>query len=243
MIHPVIFRTTLRERVAAPGRWVGVLLLLIWPAILMAFMHTEQERTAIGSAFAFFETFVVWVAGAGLIGEDISSGTILLVLARPVRRSAYVFSKWLALTALAATMMVLQAVITGVVAWKLGAPADLAFLVRGAAISAVGAAGSAAVLVVFSVVAGNAKEMGGAMLTYAALSLLRVLAMTRGWSRVAALAESASGLLMPSLKIHAAFAGTGVNWGALGAFAFVTCASLTLAVVILNRRQLSYAAA
>ena len=40
MIHPVIFRNTLRERVAAPGRWVGVLLLLIWPAILMAFMHT-----------------------------------------------------------------------------------------------------------------------------------------------------------------------------------------------------------
>ncbi|MBI3535775.1 MAG: ABC transporter permease subunit [Deltaproteobacteria bacterium] len=53
---------------------------------------------------SFMAIWFTWILGAGLIGRDVSTGTLHLLLTRPIIRYRYVLVKWFALSFLATTI-------------------------------------------------------------------------------------------------------------------------------------------
>ena len=80
-----------RERFTSPVRLL--LLFMLWSfSILIAFLKRPAELPA-----AEWTIWLTLTLGAGIIGRDLSTGVLQLILARPVRRWEYVLSRWFAL--------------------------------------------------------------------------------------------------------------------------------------------------
>ncbi|TMQ71594.1 MAG: hypothetical protein E6K81_09690, partial [Candidatus Eisenbacteria bacterium] len=87
---------TWRQRLMSPIRVVLLGGLLVVPLLGVAFVH-GAGLSILGDSVGLTLVFAV-----GMIGQDVSSGVLQLLFARPVRRPEYVWSRWLA-TGLAAT--------------------------------------------------------------------------------------------------------------------------------------------
>lgn len=81
-----------RERFTSPIR---VLLLLTFWGFGLLFGFLKRPVPMPGADLPIWPILVL---GAGVIGRDLSSGVLQLILARPVGRAEYVFSRWLGLT-------------------------------------------------------------------------------------------------------------------------------------------------
>jgi ABC-type Na+ efflux pump permease subunit len=93
--------TFLRQRARSPFR-VLLAALMILPAVPFAIFSGSLSPVAgAGAALAL-------VFAAGAIGQEISSGVLQLVFARPVTRAEFVFARWLACGGAVSALTLLQ---------------------------------------------------------------------------------------------------------------------------------------
>lgn len=237
-MNRTIFLATLRERFSAPNRWFAAVVLFAIP-ILTGSVGAPSS--------AFLDVLLVWLIGAGIVGEEVSSGTILLVLSRPVSRREYVLSKWVALSALAAGLFLLQAGLRwGVARWGATAYGGDA-LPAGTALEAAARAifrgiGAAAVLMPFSVAIAGGKEISAIMLSWAAGTMVELFGKHKDWGWTIVLGQVITRFLVPTVELSAAGSGLASLPGQVAVFALTVAGALACAILLLERRELSYSA-
>ena len=86
-MNGVVIAETLRRHLTAPW-YIASTVGIAFVAFAVAVM-APSSRTWHG-----FIGFVILAIGAGLIGPELSAGTLQLILARPIHRSVYLLSRW-----------------------------------------------------------------------------------------------------------------------------------------------------
>ena len=225
----------LRQRFTSPMR-VGLLALVtVFPLGGAVLMNTLAPLAGIASPIAF-------ILAAGAIGQDVSSGTLQLLLVRPVSRPSLLVHRWLG-SALAATAITMLMLILGSGALVLrGTHPDALDLIRMVLEALCSAAGSAAVMVMLSTLVGG---LGDVALFFAALILsqmLEVLGTFQHWDWLVRACAEVHGVLSPQLSWEWMLHGTPPSWFALASWASTVTLALAVGIARLNRRELSYAA-
>jgi len=230
-----LFLATIRWWLASPIR-LGVLAAAALLPVLASVLSQGRLPSA-GEA-----SILALILGAGIIGQSVSTGTLPLVLARPIRRSTFVLTRWLAVGSGALGVFGACTLAT----WLLGSaagmetqtPGDVAVLLAEAALHAFG---TAAVLVALSALVRGYGDIA----IWIVGTILALLANEFGQAKhVAALSwagRHALEFLRPSVDLKQVIGARPVPISGLAAWAFTVTLCLALAIVFLNRKELSYA--
>ena len=226
---------TLRQRFTSPIRLV-IVLLFGWMPVLPVLVAPRIGFAALGDCY-----FLALTLAAGMIGQDLSSGTLQLLLARPVTRAQYVFSRWGAVAAGTLLITVLQTLVAALVMTLRGAPVPWGgaalFLANGALL----ALGTAAIMALLSSLAAGLGDLGLLFLVFISAQVLEKLGMFKSWDWLVRGAGELLRVLKPQLDVAPLFHGDPVAWFAVVSYLSTVTICLGLAVVVMNRRELSYA--
>ena len=215
---------TWRERLSRP-LVIGIYVVLCASQVMMAVAGRELSTPVLAITLIF---------GAGIVGRDVSSGTLALVFTRPVQRSTYVIAKWLAAGTAASGLSMTTVVVQAVVLATRGAGVPGAEIVDMLAESLTLAFGVSSLVVLFSVLVPGIGDVG--------LWLLLISLGQFAGSRVPLrVAEEWRALLLPSLTWSATLGSSPVAWLPLVSYASTVAGCLCLATLAANRKELSYA--
>jgi ABC-type transport system involved in multi-copper enzyme maturation permease subunit len=185
--------------------------------------------------------FFALALGAGMIGQDVSSGTLPLLLARPVSRAEYVFSRWGAISAGAFSALLLQALTATAIMLLRGASVPWGdaglFLADGALL----VISTAALLALLSSLAGGLGDIGLLVLLFLSAQVVQKVAMFKSWMWLVRGTEELVHVLKPELNLGPLAHGAAVPWFAVVSWLSTVTLCLALAIVVMNRRELSYA--
>ncbi len=229
-----VCKATLRERFSNPIRSATLLGFALFP-IPIALVDPRPN-----SSTSFFHPLLAVTLASGILGLEFSSGVLALVFTRPVSRRVYALSKWVAVTATAVILSIAQLLAVLLVLrvrYDFFEPEALGpRLVERVLV----AAGTCAVLLLFSALGSGLSDLAVWGLASIAAQTLRTIGFVNRddfWIR---LGESLQFLLAP---------GWGMSSGAspevspldLLAAAGITAAALGLALWVLERREITYA--
>ena len=234
-MNPTLMAATLRQRAQSPARLALTLAFFAFPLLPVAFAR------GMGLAPLQIAGPLALILGAGLVGQDFSAGTLQLLFARPVTRAEYAVSRWLAVGLAVACLVATQiAAGSAILAAHGDAPAarDLALLAGKQILTGFG---TLSVLLLLSTflpgigdiigiivlgIAGQVVQLAGA--------LFKAPWLTRGGVEVGRFAA-------PDLDLAQLFGGGPVSWFDIASYVSTVTLCLALAIVIINRRELSYA--
>lgn len=225
----------LRQRFTSPMR-VGLLLIVTVFPLGAAILANDLAPLA-GPASA-----IALILSAGAIGQDVSSGTLQLLLVRPVSRPSVLLHRWLAsvIAAVGITLVLLLLATLALLAHKTQPNAlDLVRMVLEAACSA---AGSAAVMVMLSTLVGGIGDVGLFVAAMIVTQMFSGLAMLEHWGALARACNEVQGVLSPQLSWAWILHGTPPSWFAITSWASTVTLALAVGIARFNRRELSYAA-
>jgi len=226
---------TLRQRFTSPIRLV-IMLLFGWMPMVPILMAPRTGFAALGDCY-----FLALALAAGMIGQDLSSGTLQLLLARPVTRAQYVFSRWGAVATGTFLLVVLQMSCAAFIMLVRGVPVpwDQAALHLGN--SALLALGTAAVMALLSSLAAGLGDLGLLFTVFLSAQVLEKVGMFKSWEWLVRGAGELLRGLKPELDLAPFLHGGPIAWFAVVAYLSTVTLCLGLAVVVMNRRELSYA--
>lgn len=224
-----------RQRLTSPLRMTLLGGLAGVPLLGAAFMH-GAGLSMLGNSQG-----VVLVLGAGMIGQDISSGVLQLLFARPVRRTSYVVSRWLAIAVAASAVTLLQlAAATALMATHGSAPAAQDVLVFGLA-RVSEAFGLAAVLALLSSLVPGLGDLGLYLLLTIGAGVVQMAGQVKGWPWLGRMGAELQASLLPSIDLAHLLHASPQLWFPIVSYASTVTLCLALAIVAVNRRELSYA--
>jgi ABC-type transport system involved in multi-copper enzyme maturation permease subunit len=225
----------LRQRFTSPMR-VGLLLIVtVFPLGAAIFANNLAPLAGPASVIAL-------ILAAGAIGQDVSSGTLQLLLVRPVSRPSVLLHRWLAsvIAAVGITIVLLLLATLALLAHQTQPNAlDLVRMVLEAACSA---AGSAAVMVMLSTLVGGIGDVGLFVAAMIVTQMFSWLAMLERWDALARACNEVQGVLSPQLSWAWMLHGTPLSWFAITSWASTVTLALAVGIARFNRRELSYAA-
>jgi ABC-type transport system involved in multi-copper enzyme maturation permease subunit len=239
-LNKPVFLNTLRSQMDAPVRLViaGLLTLLLYAFVSGGMMVNAAPISGIGSLVSggnSLLTMLLWLLGLGLISRDISSGSIQLVLLRPLTRGSYVLSKWAALVSVGVAVLLFMHL--SYVAHH-GADAEavssLALLFSAQCLQV---AAIAAVIALFSTVPINFGELGLLILCSLVFAMLKLLNLRYGLALVDQTLGYAWRVLLPSVA-------SPDNRDLMTSLVFnaaVAIAALSGAMALMTWREFSYA--
>jgi ABC-type transport system involved in multi-copper enzyme maturation permease subunit len=206
---------------------------------------------------------LVLVLGTGIIGRDITSGLLPLILARPVTRAEYVLTKWLTLSIAASLITIIElTVVHGwFLFWDRSGIANLSFLAQvGTAIFT--CTGLAAVIVMFSALRpGPFAGTGLWLILYSLVRLMESLGKQNPANPgphadptivvvfdffnnlkplVATLAVPLRDFIANTLSFTDVLQDNAIHWLPLGIYFFNLTLVIVLAIHIVNRKELGY---
>ncbi len=232
-MNPTIVLTFLRQRFTSPMRLVFMGGIGFFSVALSAGMGVLQPFDQLAGMFALILT-------AGAIGQDVSSGVLQLTFSRPITRRDFVVSRWLAggLGASVLFLVLLAAACAAIVArgghLEPGAVAVLA----GQNVAA--AFGTAAIVVMLSSLAPGLGDVALYFMSLASLTVAQNLGAWKQWAWMELGAVELQHTLQPALPL-AWLQGGDVPWAALATYASAVTLALAVAVIVVNRKELSYA--
>jgi ABC-type transport system involved in multi-copper enzyme maturation permease subunit len=239
-LNKPVFLNTLRSQMDAPVRLViaGLLTLLLYAFVSGGMMVNAAPISGISSLVSggnSLVTMLLWLLGLGLISRDISSGSIQLVLLRPLTRGSYVLSKWAALVSVGVAVLLFMHL--SYVAHH-GADAEavssLALLFSAQCLQV---AAIAAVIALFSTVPINFGELGLLILCSLVFAMLKLLNLRYGLALVDQTLGYAWRVLLPSVA-------SPDNRDLMTSLVFnaaVAIAALSGAMALMTWREFSYA--
>ncbi len=239
-LNKPVFLNTLRSQMDAPVRLViaGLLVLLLYAFVSGGMMVNAAPISGINSLVSggnSLLTVLLWLLGLGLISRDISSGSIQLVLLRPLTRGSYVLSKWAALVSVGVGVLLFMHL-----SYVLhhGADAEaVASLALLFAAQCLQVAAIAAVIALFSTVPINFGELGLLILCSLIFAMLKLLNLRYGLTLVDQALGYAWRVLLPSVA-------SGDHRDLIASLVFnavVAVAALSGAMALMARREFSYA--
>ena len=234
-MNATIVLATMRQRFTSPIRLL-IVLLLGWTPMLAIVVAPRTGFAALGDCY-----FIALALSAGMIGQDVASGTLQLLLARPVTRAQYVFSRWAAVASATFLIAVLQAIVAALIMLLRGVPVpwDQAgmFLANGALV----ALGTAAVMALLSALVSGLGDLGLLLLVFFSAQVLEKVGMFKSWEWLVRGAGELLRGLKPEVPLASLVQGGPVPWLAVVSYLSTVTLCLALAVVVMNRRELSYA--
>ncbi len=225
----------LRQRFTSPMRLGLLALLTLFPLAGVAIIGQLSVLGGIAAPIAL-------VFAAGAVGQDVSSGTLQLLLVRPVTRPAYLFNRWLAASLGAFALTALMFALGTLVLLLRGTPAAPLELVRMLLEAATTIAGHAAVLMMLSTLAGGLGDLGIYVGTFFVIQMLSGLALLKQWDWLQRVSTELQGVLGPQLSWAWLAHQTPPSWFAILSWASTVTLALAVGIARLNRRELSYAA-
>jgi len=223
-----------RQRLASPIRVVILALMVLLPPLLGSVVRGIGLQ-ALGDAIP-----LALVLAAGMIGQDVSSGVLQLILARPVRRSEYVLSRWLSVGFGASIANVLQiALFWGLTAARGWAPSaeTIASFAAGRELQIFGVAATMALL---SSLIGGLGDLALYAMIFVFGGIVTMIGQTRQSAVLHGIGEEIGALLSPKIDVAQILAGA-PSWFAIATYASNITLCLLLAILIVNRKELSYA--
>ncbi|MGH7731963.1 MAG: ABC transporter permease subunit [Candidatus Eiseniibacteriota bacterium] len=234
-MNPTLVITLWRQRLTSPVRMALVAMLAGTPLLGVAFMPGA------GLALLGGGQGLALTLGAGMIGQDVSSGVLQLLFARPVRRSVYVLSRWLgAGLAVAAVSLVQLVVACGLLAARGGAPRPQE-IVLFAAERILEGFGIAAVLALLSSLIGGLGDLALYLLANLGAGLLQTVGQVKQWVWASRGGAEILGSLTPTIDLERLLAASPMPWFPIVSYASTVALGLALAIVVVNRKELSYA--
>ena len=234
-MNPTLMATFWRQRLTSPVRMALVAMLAGTPLLGVAFMP-GAGLALLGNAQGLILTL-----GAGMVGQDLSSGVLQLLCARPVRRSEYVTSRWLGAAIAAAALSLVQlALASGVLAARGAAPTPQAMLLFGAG-RLLECFWTAAVLVLLSSLIGGFGDLGLYLLANLAAGVTQTVGQVKGWPWLVRAGAEILGSLSPTIDLPRLVVATPLPWFPIVSYVSTIVLCLALAIVVVNRKELSYA--
>jgi len=234
-VNATLITAFLRQRFTSPMRLALAVLFTLFPLAGVAISGQLSLLNGIASPLA-----ILFAAGA--IGQDVSSGTLQLLLVRPVTRPEYLVSRWLG-ASLAAFALTLGTVAFGALVMMLrGTPAPPLEVLRVVLEAVTAVTGHAAVIVMLSALVGGIGDLG----IYAGLNILLQMGQTAAMFMKSPWLGRTCAELVGALGPEVSFAGLPQNlpptWFSVVSWASSLTLALAVAIARLNRRELSYAA-
>jgi ABC-type transport system involved in multi-copper enzyme maturation permease subunit len=198
-----------------------------------------------GAAAGFsVANWAILVIAAGSVSRDVSSGALQMILSRPIRRTHYLFGRYLGilfsygLFLLATSVLAFLFVHLVVLRTAHGAAADYstAALAVGAGQAFLSGALQAAILLLFSTFLPGIADLLGLLLVYLVLNLPQFSQVP--WLRTAG--QRAGENMLPPVEWAAVLRGHGVLGAATGRWVFALTVYLALAAIVFSRRELPY---
>jgi hypothetical protein len=223
-----------QQRLGSPLR-MAVLLLIAGAPALVALAAPPLGLAVASDTFAIAMVFAV-----GMIAHDVSSGVLQLVFARPVRRWEYVVSRWAAVAGAGTAVVLLQtALVSGMLALRGRGPepGDLALFAAGRSLEIIGLA---AVMALLSSMTIGYVDVVLYVVAQMASGLLQLAGQVKGWPAVLRIGEELGGVLAPKIHLAGIAAGAG-SWSEVTAYLSTVTLCVLLAIIAINRRELSYA--
>jgi ABC-type transport system involved in multi-copper enzyme maturation permease subunit len=223
-----------RQRLASAMRAVILTaLVVVWP--LFAMMIGGGRLSALGDGVPFALVFAV-----GMIGQDVSSGVLQLLLARPVKRSEYVLHRWLGVALGASAASLLQILFAWALFAARGEAPDLgavAVFLAGREIEIFGVAG---VMALFSSLIGGVGDLALYMMVNLLGFAVKMVGSLRSSGVLMWIGQELGDLVSPRIELAQIVAGS-PSWFAIATFASNLTLCLLLAIWAMNRKELSYA--
>src|SRR6266487_2621281 len=235
-MNATLFAALLHQRARSPARVALALATFLMPLLPLAFVSN------VGLAPLRSSVWFAYLMATGLIGQEYSSGTLHLVLARPVTRASFALSRWLAAALGACCLAVVQLAIgVALLSTHGGAPESRAVALF-AAQQVLAIFGTTSVLLLFSSLLPGVGDffavwalgiVGGAVTAAGKLQ-------EKPW--LARAGEELQRFGSPTLDLNPLFWTGPVSWFEITSYLSTVTLCLALAIVILNRREISYAA-
>jgi hypothetical protein len=207
---------------------------------LVQLLAVAAQGAAGGFAMAGWAILVI---AAGSVSRDVSSGALQMILSRPIRRTHYLFGRYLGILLsyglfLLATSVLAFLFIQLVVLRTARGTADysLASLAGGAGQAFLTGAFQAAILLLFSTFLPGIADLLGLLLVHLALNLPQF--SSAPWLRDAG--ERARENILPAVEWTRVFRGHGVLGAATGRWVFALTVYLVLAAIVFSRKELPY---
>lgn len=223
-----------RQRLTSPLRVVVLGFMLLVPLLIVA-ASRAAGLSPLGDAVG-----LVLVLGVGAIGQDVSSGVLQLLFARPVRRSEYVLSRWLAIGIGASALALSQIVLAWAILAAGGAPPapqDVALFAAGRILETFGIG---AVLVLLSSLIAGYGDLAIYVLATMAAGMIGMVGQFRSSPALARAGEELHGFLVPRIDLAQALVGS-PPWFEITSWLSTVTLCLALAILVMNRKELSYA--
>ena len=215
---------TWRERLLRP--WFGVLLFVFCSSqVTMALSMQDLQDPGF---------ILVLVIGGGAIGKEVSSGVLPLLFTRPLVRGHYVLAKWFALASAIAIISTVTLLVQAAFLAHRGIGLPGREIAAAVFTSVSAAVGITAVLLPLSVLVPGYADV----LFWMGLTFVPSLGRRYVPQRVA---EEWRAFLHPSLDWGAIFGTASVGWFRLFSYLSTVTLCLCLAVLVANRKELSYA--
>jgi hypothetical protein len=157
-----------------------------------------------------------------------------------VRRSEYVLSRWLSVAIAASGFAVLQIALAWMIVTARGAPLEsntvlLTMLQRVCEVIQI-----TAVMAMFSSLVNGIGDLGLWFATTVFGAILQLAAQAKGWGWVGRVGTEINRIVGPDVGLVALAGGTG-GWSGLVTTLSIAGLALLIAVVLVNRKELSYA--
>jgi hypothetical protein len=223
-----------RQRLTSPIRLALLLAAFGFPLLGVVVAHGSLSM--LGDSAGLTLIFAV-----GMIGQDVSSGVLQLLFARPVRRMEYVASRWFAVGAAASIVGALQIALSLMaLAARGGAPPaqDAALFVLQRVLESFGLA---AVFALLSTLIGSVGDLALYALGTITTGLVEWGAQMQGWTLLARVTGELQGFLTPKLPLAQLIAGSPIPLFPFVSYLSTVTLCLALAVLVMNRKELSYA--
>jgi len=233
-VNVTLITAFLRQRMTSPIRLAFLIVAAFFPLLFIA-AAPAMGFAPLADSFPFALVF-----GAGMIGQDVSSGVLQLLFARPVRRDVYVISRWLAASAAAAIVAVAQVGIAALILSARGATPEAGTVAITWANQIASAFGATAPLLLLSALVAGLGDIGLVFLIYTCGGILQAAGGTLGHPLVSRIGHELQSFLNPTIHFALIF-NSSPSWHETIAYLSTVTLSIALAIVIINRKELSYA--
>lgn len=234
-MNTTIIVAAIQQRLKSPVRMVLLGMAFVFPLLGAWFMPVLGLP---GLANGFF--FAVALS-AGLIGQDVSTGVLQLVFARPVRRWEYVLSRWLAFSLMASVLVVLQVTIGSIFISIQGLPIEADAVLKHMATQVLAAIGGVSILTLLSSLIGGLGDLALWVMVTIIGGVFQIWGTATFNTALVRVSQEIGRVTRPELDITALMAPGGVSWFAIASYLSTVTLCLALAMVFVNRKELSYA--
>jgi ABC-type transport system involved in multi-copper enzyme maturation permease subunit len=234
-VNPTLITALWRQRATSPVRMALLAMIAGMPMLVIAFAP-GAGLSVLGNAQG-----VMLVLGAGMIGQDVSNGVLQLLFARPVTRPAYVVNRWLAVAGAGLAVSLLQILLASAILAARGQAPPAQQVALFAAGRLFECAGLAAVLALLSSLVGGIADLGLYLLASFVFGIVQMAGQAKNWPWMQSLGAELLASLTPAIDLERLVNTSPMPWFPIVAWLSTVTLCLAIAIMAVNRRELSYA--